>query len=362
MPASLARKSTPLLMNNTSWMYGKKPIPVLIHPPNQHKWLMMTFPRALKVIIPTIMMTLLNLILPTAYADEPGPACRQRHLTTITLQETGYYLTSVAQIHGRSLSMIIDTGSEGSLLTPEAISQLHLTPNAEEATIISGADGRGHVVPTIELASLTLGHVTFHQPIMPLGALPAFPAIQPPVLGLIGMDLLGHYDIDLDLPHHKLSLWEIQTHSMLCQQPPFWPYQSQRLTAGRVRGRFFIPFTLDGQHGVALIDSGARSHIISKEFVYKLGITKDDLAQDPGGVSAGIGDKEHRYHWHRFGRLTLGGQTQLHPVLTVTSLHEQADMLLGADWLMHHHLWLSAGAEGAVFVKTTPETKPAQKK
>ncbi|MPV99101.1 retroviral-like aspartic protease family protein [Bombella apis] len=285
-----------------------------------------------------------------ALASSPEPACRQTHITTLPLKETGYYLTTVAQIHGHSLSMIVDTGSEGSLLTPDAITHLHLTPNEEDATIISGPDGRGHVVPTIQLATITLGQLTYHHPVLPLGTLPGFPAIQPPVLGLIGMDLLGHYDLDLDLPHHRLSLWDIHTGSLLCRQPPFWSTPGQRLVAQRIRNRFFIPFTLDGQKGLALIDSGARSHIISRDFVHRLGITKEQLDRDPGGTSAGIGDREHRYHWHRFNRLTLGGQTQLHPVLTVTSLHEQADMLLGADWLIHHQLWLSAGPEGAVFI------------
>ena len=315
-----------------------------------HHTMTTSFPRFLLLLV-SLVLAASSSAIPTARASGTETTCRQTHITTLPLKETGYYLTTVAQIHGRSLSMIVDTGSEGSLLTPDAIGRLHLTPNEEDATIISGPDGRGHVVPTIQLAAITLGQLTYRHPVLPLGALPGFPAIQPPVLGLIGMDLLGHYDLDLDLPHHKLSLWDIRSSSILCRHPPFWSTPGQRLTSQRIRNRFFIPFTLDGQKGLALIDSGARSHIISRDFVHKLGITKEELDRDPGGTSAGIGDREHRYHWHRFNRLTLGSQTQLHPVLTVTSLHEQADMLLGADWLIHHQLWLSAGPEGAVFIQ-----------
>lgn len=120
-----------------------------------------------------------------------------------------------------------------------------------------------------------------------------------------------------------------------------------------------------------MLDSGARSHVVSLAFLQKVrtqqtrtrpdgtrrsGLTMEDLERDPGGLSAGIDQHPRRYYWHRFGILHLGASTPgtmdpettspgvtdwKAPTLTVAPLYDEADMLLGSNWFACNVLWVS---------------------
>lgn len=279
-----------------------------------------------------------------------SPSCSIHKAATLPLSDAGHTISTQGKIDGHDVSLMVDTGSEGSLITPEALTHFHLHTDPHQRTAILGPDAQPHLVPNVLAQKLTLGAIQHQNVSLPLGALPAFPSITPPLLGLIGMDLLGNYDLEIDLPHHQLNVWDVRLTSVLCQHPPLWSHLWLNLPAQRYRGRFLVPFTLDGHQGIALIDSGARSHVVSTDFAAQLGITQTQLARDPGGSTEGLGLKENRYHWHRFHFVRIGAEDWQNPTLTVAPIHDHADMLLGAEWFQTHRLWLSA-ATGHVFVQ-----------
>lgn len=289
-----------------------------------------------------------------ALADRPS-LCRLEEVAVLPLRMTGYYLTTPATLDGDPLSLIVDTGSEGSLLTPEAAEKFRLQVDPRDSVVIAGADGKGVAVPVADVPSMRLGNLRLANLAFPLGALPGLPMIQPPVLGILGMNVLGHFDVDMDLPRRRLGLWDVRRASSICPAPPRWNGRWVELPARMSGGRFLIPFVLDGHKGTALLDSGARSHILSTAFARRIGVSANTLARDPGGVSAGVGSSEHAYHWHRFHALEIAGETRAQPVLTVAPLTERADMLLGADWFATRNVWLSPptrpGGEGRVYVQ-----------
>lgn len=248
--------------------------------------------------------------------------------------------------------MMVDTGSEGSLLTPEVPERFSLRTDPQHTTLIISSDGHHHIVPNAFVQRLTLDSVHFDNLTFPLGVLPAFPTITPPLLGLIGMNLLSAYDLEMDLSNHQLTLWDVKLNSVMCRQPPQWKNLWLSLSAQRRNGRFMVPFTLDEHLGTALVDSGARSFILSADFTHKLGITQMQLGHDPGGQAEGLGMKKYHYYWHRFHHLRIGTENWPNPTLTVAPLHDHADLLLGAEWFQTHHLWLSS-ATGQIFVQAS---------
>ncbi|QHI96111.1 hypothetical protein GT348_07560 [Aristophania vespae] len=293
-------------------------------------------------------------------ASHAKSLCTFEHIATIPLTETGYTISLQAHLEGHPLSLIVDTGSEGSLLTPEALIRLRLTPDNSFKTLISGSDGRGQIVPNVTIKTLEMGNLLLSNLSFPVGALPGAPLIRPAISGLIGMNLLGNYDLDFDLPHHQLTLYHIQLGSMLCKRPPAWQEsemsganKSNKQNSGKIKTlhtqviarRYMIPFILDGHKGTALLDSGAHSHIVSLSFAHKLGLNEERLAQDPGGYSASIATPEKRYYWHQFSELKIGDEVRKKPTLTVAPLKEHADMLLGADWFQTHRVWISKATE-----------------
>ncbi|GBQ90373.1 retroviral-like aspartic protease family protein [Asaia krungthepensis] len=316
-----------------------------------------------------VFVALATLLAPASVRAVP---CAPRHIADIPLHNDGLFLNAPVILDGRQARFILDTGSEGSLITPEAAGALRLSPDPAHATMIQGPNGRGQLAPNLLIRALSLGLIPFGQRSIPLGALPGVPMLSPPIAGLMGVDLLGSYDIEFDVRQQRLSLWlpspgslanghsspgRVPAGSVACMPGPAWPQGYTTLRTRREGARLAVSFSLDGHEGTALIDSGARSHILSRRFAHSMGITDDILRRDQGGVTSGVDLNARWYHWHHFHALHLleekpgtGNPIWKDPVLTVSDMRDGADMLLGADWFAQHSIWISFSA-GQVWVR-----------
>ncbi len=265
--------------------------------------------------------------------------CGLALVAEVALRDTDGYLSIPVSLAGRPASMLIDTGSDAGLLSPGAARGLPVERGRVAHVSGTGGGARGvpvATVPTLGIGDLSLGAVPF-----PLGALPAFPRIVPPIAGLIGGDLLSHFEVEIDASGGVLRFYQAHELSSLCRDLPPWrgPVETVGLTP--VGNRMALGVSLDGKPITALLDSGARSRIVSRRAALTGGVDAATLEAEPGGITSGIDGREVLYHWHRFDTLRVGGETDRNPVLTVTPLSDPFDMLLGADWFERHRVWVS---------------------
>ncbi|GAJ28706.1 pepsin/retropepsin-like aspartic protease family protein [Acidomonas methanolica] len=273
--------------------------------------------------------------------------CRPHLVMEAPLRLDALFFSVPVMLDGHEASMLLDTGSEGSLVTPEGAGLLKLPQDRRHLTMLEGGSGRGTLSPNLIVSSLRIGTLDLGAQSMPLGALPGLPLITPPILGLLGGNIWRGLDLELDAPHHVVRFWSTPAG---CADAPDWAGAFTTLPARRIGDRLLVPFVLDGVRGMALVDSGARSHIVSRDFAHRLGVSDAVLARDPGGVTSGVDLHARLYAWHRFGQLRLGNEVWDKPVLTVSMIQDGVDMLLGADWFARRDVWL-AYASGRVFVR-----------
>lgn len=267
--------------------------------------------------------------------------CHHERIARIPLHDDEGFLNIPVQVNRNAARMIVDTGSEGSLLSPDAAERFHVLLDPSVHTLMQGTGGVGHMVPNGVVRSLMLGDVEAGPVSMPVGDLPGKPATQPPVEGLVGGDLLSHYDVEFNVAEGWLSFWSVKSGSAACAGPADWHviYRAVPLqSAGR---RVVVQVLLDGKPLRALVDSGARSRILSEKAAERLGVTASILAADPGGLTSGVDGHRQVYHWHRFQTFQIGQEQEKAPVLTVAPLHDSMDMLLGSDWFAAHRVWIS---------------------
>nr|WP_321984210.1 retroviral-like aspartic protease family protein [uncultured Lichenicoccus sp.] len=264
----------------------------------------------------------------------------RQEVARLPLRDDGGFLSVEASVAGHPVRLMLDTGSDAGLVLPQALQALGLAAGDSAPIRLHGTGGSrsaGQVLlPDLALGALHLGDVR-----VPVGALPGAPSLRPPVIGFLGGDVLSQFDLDIDIPHATLALYEVALPSLACAPPPAWsgPYRTEILTRHGVR--LSLPARLDGHAISALLDTGARSRIVSERTVLRFGIGAGELAADAGGLTSGVDMREQPYHWHRFASLTVAGTTALQPVLTVAPLSEPFDMLLGTDWLAAQRVWIS---------------------
>ncbi|MDG6095547.1 aspartyl protease family protein [Acetobacter sp. AN02] len=273
-------------------------------------------------------------------------ACEAHLIGEAPLRNDFGFLSVPVRPGGPAVSMVADTGSEGSLISPAVVRELNFPPDPHIRTMVSGTGGVAGVVPNVIVPDLEIGTLRTGPVSVPVGDLPSRPEIHPPVRGLLGADILLRHDVSFDPEERMIRFWHVPEGCAAFVPPGRW----ERIPAEFSGHRVVIPVRVDGHVIRALVDSGARSRILSVVAAEALGVTQERLARDPGGITSGIDGREKSYHWHRFSSLSVGSEVEKAPVLTVAPLAEDFGILLGADWFAVHHVWISRRA-GALFFR-----------
>jgi hypothetical protein len=241
--------------------------------------------------------------------------------------------------------LVVDTGTEISTLTPQAVAWLKLRRDGRQVRLlgVSGALQTG----TVRLRRLDLGGIIWPGPSLGVGALPQFPGVAPPVAGLLGADLLARYDVELDMPGRRMALYSVTG----CGEYPTGPWTDALALSRTASGLAFLSAMVDGQRVRALLDTGARTSLLSRQTASRLGVSADMLAGDTTRSGVGIGLADITLHQHRFNEVRLGSVVARRMVLDVADLGlPGVDMLLGLDFLGSRQVWISY-ATGRLFLR-----------
>ena len=109
-----------------------------------------------------------------------------------------------------------------------------------------------------------------------------------------------------------------------------------------------VATVLNGHTLSALLDSGASYTMIGDAAAQASGYVAGLAGQQTAHL-AGIGDDRPTASTARFHSLTAGGDTLVDPTLLVGPVAAYTDMMLGADFLRHHRVWIPADADAIWF-------------
>jgi hypothetical protein len=289
-----------------------------------------------------ILLLLASLLLPAAARS----ACVVDNKATVALDVVGGTITVPVEINGTVATMILDTGAQRSILTEAAAHRLNVARDEWVGTTMSGIGGI-ESRPNADPRSLTLGGVPLvrrtlsHDTSLTVGVIPRTHIGDLVIDGALGRDFLAPFDLDLDVPDRRLTLYRVQG----CTGR-FLPWQSG-YTAVPVnlldQDALIVPVTLDGTPLRALLDTGASASLVAAPGLFRLGLQPGGFANDPADQVSGVGSRVVTMYRHTFRSLQVGGQATRAPVVWAASIHLTpiVDMLLGADWLAERRIWIS---------------------
>jgi predicted aspartyl protease len=252
-------------------------------------------------------------------------------------------------IAGQRVTMILDTGAQKTLLTQSAVNRLHLRSDAHTVTVIRGVGGASRNFPAILTGLNVGGQPLADQPALALPFdLPVIGGVT--VDGLLGADVLGRFEMDLDLPHRRVGLYG----GRLCpgEEIPLPGPLVEMAAPGINRNRLVVQAALDGEAVTALLDTGAAATIVMTPAMLRTGTDPAALQSDPIVSLSGVGPSKVAAKLHQFTTLSLAGETLIWPRLRVTEpLADDAwwlflepdddDMVIGMDYLAQRHLWFA---------------------
>lgn len=238
-----------------------------------------------------------------------------------------------ASIGGTPVSLLLDTGAQGMLLTPGIVEALRLPIDSLAGTRLLGTGGV-RTAPNAALRGLRIGGLPMADSSVPVAALPGVPQTEPPLAGLLGSQFLGTYDLDLDVPHGRMALYD----ALGCATPPFPPPYSVLPLTVSPEGDVFVPVQINGVSLRALVDTGSRASIITEQAAERLGLGGPGSANLAQGVDGSTLPIRHvRVRMMQVGTEMIADA----PISVSPLLLGQGDMLLGLDYLGRRRVWVS---------------------
>jgi predicted aspartyl protease len=265
--------------------------------------------------------------------------CRPVPQAELSVMPMGNVPIVTVRINGGTADFLFDTGAERTIMTAAAAKRLGVDAHYEYERrmrsiggAVAGGDAR---VRSFGLGGMVLGDFRI---LVGAVSLPLF--MGRPIDGLLGADFLSDYEVDVDLEHRRITL--------LAPPPcrigaPTWtgPYAS--IEANRsLHDRLFFPVRLDGHALAALIDTGAQLTTLDADSAAAIGVSGMALARDPVTTLRGAAAEVVKSRAHRFTELQIDGEALRDQTIMVARLGLQdADLVLGADFLRWQRVWLS---------------------
>ena len=267
-----------------------------------------------------------------AAAEARAAGCgsgRVGEITVATLHNAPI-VTLVA--NGAPLTLLLDTGAEWTILTPAAAKRVGAqTPRIEFDRQIRGLSG-SLATNEVELRSFTAGDVAIPWRRVRVASLNMPSVFSGPLDGVLGADTLSSFDVDLDLPHHRMVFFGKQS---CASAAPAWaePYAT-------------IPARKTFSQIDTFIDTGAQLSVLSSKAALALGVTDAVLSRDRATVTLGAAAERLNSHLHRFSRIEIGGEVVRNPALIVADVSlKDGDLVLGIDFIAARRIWLSYGSQ-----------------
>jgi hypothetical protein len=290
-----------------------------------------------------IVVLLLSSLLTTVAARA---ACEVHNKASIPLNVIGGTITVPVEVNDMTATFILDTGAQRSVVTQEAVQRLGLSRDEWVGTTMSGVGGIDRR-PNANPRSLSLGGVPLvrrtlnHDTSMTVGILTPAQAGNLTIDGLLGRDFLSLFDLDLDLPGRRLTLYQV--HDCAGRFLPWSAGYTAVPVAIPAEDALVVPVILDDTPLHALLDTGASASLLAGPGMHRVGLQLASLSGDPADQVSGLGPHTVMMHRHKFRSLRVGGQIIDAPMIWVAPIRLTpiVDMLLGADWLAARRVWIS---------------------
>ncbi|RDJ00595.1 tetratricopeptide repeat protein [Dyella solisilvae] len=271
-----------------------------------------------------------------AWAD----GCRLKDFGTLPVEMVGNRATTMVKINGANTRFILDTGASFNTMSSANASALGL--KLEPAPFgyrLRGIGGDVYVqqahVKEFGILDTTLKNVAFIVGGTDAGN------------GFLGANLLDYADLEIDLAHGKLTLF--QADHCANASLAYWSKDGNYNVAdiapfdSPYDRRTFINVLINGRKVRAVIDSGASATLLTRDAAERAGINLNAPDARGGSISTGVGSKPVKTWTVKVDSFSVGSETIRNSQMQVLDgrIGDDTDMLLGVDFLLAHRMFIA---------------------
>lgn len=245
-----------------------------------------------------------------------------------------------AQVNGRDVTLMVDSGAVFSMLTPAAAASLGLrTEPLDHRLELRGVGGRVDAsltrVDVFTLAGYPMRRVEFIVAGNDLGD---------GIEGLLGQSVLGIADVEYDLAHGFVRLMRSEhcERSDLAYWSDVVPNSNVTIDRTNALSSHTVGTAyLNGKAIRVVFDSGANVSMLSWRAAERAGVKRGGAGVEALGYSVGVGRRSVPTWLARFDSFRIGDEEIKNARLRIGDIGMDEDMLLGADFFASHRIYVS---------------------
>lgn len=289
-------------------------------------------------------------LLALAQATAQG-ACQIEQFAELPVTMTGLRPIVAAKINGVNANFLLDSGASYSLISPASAEQLGLSLRRAPANLnLQGVVWGHNKIAVTTIDDLSLGkHSVRHVEFIVGGSEPGAGAV-----GLIGQNLLKVDDIEYDLANGVVRLMHAgegcdkTVLAYWSKDQPYSVIEIDRQEKFHTVGTAF----LNGVQIRVLFDTGAAVSVLSLAAAERAGAKPGGPGVMEAGSSHGIGQDSVATWIAGFASFKIGNE-EIHNARLRFAKYDldlmNADMLLGADFFLSHHLYVANSRDKLYF-------------
>ncbi len=311
-----------------------------------------------------------------------GPAnaatvCHLQQFGEMTVKSIGPDLAVEAQVNGRPIWMILDTGSEATLLFRGAAEALGLRWSSDGGGTVYGVGG-STPLGKARIKDFRVAGITVRDFDLFVAGRLATPAAQ----GLLGGNFLLQADMEFDIPGGKVRFFKPKNCSG--EQVVYWggSYSVAPMLASLSDKVISVRVMVNGKPLRAEMDSGASVSTITSDAARRLNVRVSSPEAPPGDGMLGVAGESIATHVKVFPTFSFGDETIKNAKIEIAdlfsgdaeihlgsnipqALDDLPEMLLGADFFRSHRIYVAMSQKkvyvsyvgGPVFQASPPLAK-----
>ncbi|WP_338664233.1 retroviral-like aspartic protease family protein [Pararoseomonas sp. SCSIO 73927] len=253
------------------------------------------------------------------------------------------------EVNGRRVPFVLDTGASRTTVFSESVAALGLPVDRLRSSSGLGIAGQSRERNAL-LARMRVGEHDLRNLTVPV-ATRSMPH-RTGAVGLLGADLLGIGEVELDVSARRLTLHDGRR-CRVAAVPWVGEYDTIPVTlvAG---GLVVVPAEVNGMAVRALFDTGAMISALRRSMASAIGVTEEVLAGLPTATAHGIGTAGVELRLLRGVTVRVGAERIAGASVGLVDLPSSLpfEMILGQDYIGSRRFWLSY-AERRLYVQRT---------
>jgi len=305
------------------------------------------------------MRTILALCLLLAVSTMASATCTVGKLTTVPATFAGGKVYLPVQLNESTALFMLDTGSADTIVNaPFAAQSGAGMDRRAQPRVFTGAGNKETLPVFLGHVRITrIGDIKYQDWEYSIVDLGGFGPKGQMFGGLLGMDFLHYFDIEIDFAASTVSIYRLSGCSEM--HPPSWTgdYAAIPLTH-RASNVITLPVFLDNADLDMQFDTGAQGVLLSRDAAAKAGVSADTLAHDPASNGGGVAGR-FNVASHHFKLLLIGKGIYPDVDLRVENEYSrrgETDGLLGLAALKAQRVWISF-TTNTLFVQGAPAAK-----